>query len=251
MNRFTTTTKNLNKVISNTLFPTIKKTLANSNFVAQEQDIEDIVSQVLEKIWLNQVRYNKEISHNNWFREIAKNTTLDYIKANNKQYKDGISFDEIPTEAKNTMINSTGLFFYIEPDSTISAISDEYFDSFSEYAVTSDFSDEYINPLTFNKLLYQVVHNLMSIKELMMGRFRSATNIDGIIVYDSLVLDDYFDLLKMDRSSNYFVHENETVSIVVNRIFENILTLQEAIIDNMQTIFMSTQTYVNGNTRII
>jgi hypothetical protein len=55
----------------------------------------------------------------------------------------------------------------------------------------------------------------------------------------------------MDRSSNYFVHENETVSIVVNRIFENILTLQEAIIDNMQTIFMSTQTYVNGNTRII
>ena len=29
------------------------------------------------------------------------------------------------------------------------------------------------------------------------------------------------------------------------------LTLQEAIIDNMQTIFMSTQTYVNGNTRII
>ena len=85
MNRFTTTTKNLNKVISNTLFPTIKKTLANSNFVAQEQDIEDIVSQVLEKIWLNQVRYNKEISHNNWFREIAKNTTLDYIKANKKK----------------------------------------------------------------------------------------------------------------------------------------------------------------------
>lgn len=186
------------------------------------------------------------------FGNLYDNTKIvDYIKANNKQYKDGISFDNIPTEAKNTMINSTGLFFYIEPDSTISAISDEYFDSFSEYAVTSDFSDEYINPLTFNKLLYQVVHNLISIKELMMGRFRSATNIDGIIVYDSLVLDDYFDLLKMDRSSNYFVHENETISIVVNRIFENILTLQEAIIDNMQTIFMSTQTYVNGNTRII
>lgn len=85
MNRFTTTTKNLNKVISNTLFPTIKKTFAISNFTAQEQDIEDIVSQVLEKIWLNQVRYNKEISHDNWFKAIAKNTTLDYIEANKKR----------------------------------------------------------------------------------------------------------------------------------------------------------------------
>lgn len=174
-----------------------------------------------------------------------------FIKDNSERYHGDLTFDNIPSGDKIEMTKSVALFTYIEPDSYINGISDVSFKSYPKYNITSDIGNEYINPLTFNKLIYQVIYNLMQIKEQIFGKFKGAANADGVVVYDAIITDKYFDTLKLIESSNYFIHNNEVVSIAVNRIFEDILTLQENIIKMMQTTFMSSQSFVNSTTKII
>lgn len=178
--------------------------------------------------------------------EIAK-----FIRDNSSKFKDGLSFDTIPSGDKIKMTKSVALFTYIEPDSYINAISDTMFKSYPQYKITENIGNEYVNPLTFNKLLYQVIYNLMQIKEQIFGKFKGAANSDGVVVYDAIIMDSYIDELKLAHSSNYFVHNNEILSITINRIFEDILSLQENIIKMMQTSFMSSQSFVNSTTKII
>lgn len=174
-----------------------------------------------------------------------------FIENNNKKYRGDLTFDNMPSGDKIEMTKSVALFTYIEPDSYINAISDTMFKSYPKYNVTDNIGDEYINPLTFNKLIYQIVYNLIQIKEQIFGKFKGAANADGVVVYDAIIMDNYIDELKLIESSNYFVHNNEVVSITINRIFEDILTLQENIIKMMQTTFMSSQSFVNSTTKLI
>ena len=174
-----------------------------------------------------------------------------FIKANSTKYRGDLSFDNIPSGDKIKMTKSVALFTYIEPDSYINAISDVAFKSYPKYEITDNIGNEYINPLTFNKLIYQVIYNLMEIKEQIFGKFKGAANADGVVVYESIIMDSYIDELKLLNSPNYFVHNNEVLSITINRIFEDLLTLQENIIKIMQTVFMSSQSFVNSATKII
>jgi hypothetical protein len=86
---------------------------------------------------------------------------------------------------------------------------------------------------------------------MLLGTFKAATNLDNVIVYDNMMLNDYFNNLQLRNNSDYFIHNNEVVSIVANRVFENIFDLQQKIIDNMQTIFMASQSFVNNSSRMI
>lgn len=174
-----------------------------------------------------------------------------FIEDNNKKYRGDLTFDNMPSGDKIEKTKSVALFTYIEPDSYINAISDTMFKSYPKYNVTDNIGDEYINPLTFNKLIYQIVYNLIQIKEQIFGKFKGAANADGVVVYDAIIMDNYIDELKLIESSNYFVHNNEVVSITINRIFEDILTLQENIVKMMQTTFMSSQSFVNSTTKLI
>ena len=172
-------------------------------------------------------------------------------KNNSEKYQGNLSFDNIPSGDKIDMTKSVALFTYIESDSYINTISDVTFKSYPTYNITSDIGNEYINPLTFNKLIYQVIYNLMQIKEQIFGKFKGAANADGVVVYDAIINDKYIDTLKLTESSNYYIHNNEVVSITINRIFEDVLTLQENIIKMMQTTFMSSQSFVNSTTKMI
>lgn len=113
---------------------------------------------------------------------------------------------------------------YREPASYVSSVADPYMKIFED-KIVAQLDNDYINALTFNKLLYSVIHNLLKIKNLLVGKFRAATNLDNVLVYDNLLLDDFFNNLQLKNHADYFTHDNEVVSIVINRVFENIYDL--------------------------
>lgn len=176
----------------------------------------------------------------------------DYIRNNKANYANSsMTFEDIPTDKLKEFTKSIGLMLYNEKDSYISSLTNTDLTSYEKYSISENINDEYINPLTFNKLIYKVAFNLIQLKRNIIGNFRAATNLDNVIVYDNLLLDDYFDKLRMRNSDNYFIHDNEPISININRVFENILGVQEQIIKHMQTKFMSTQSFVNSTSRRI
>lgn len=176
----------------------------------------------------------------------------DYIRNNKANYANSsMTFEDIPTDKLKEFTKSIGLMLYNEKDSYISSLTNTDLTSYEKYSISENINDEYINPLTFNKLIYKVAFNLIQLKRNIIGNFRAATNLDNVIVYDNLLLDDYFDKLRMRNSDNYFIHDNEPISININRVFENILDVQEQIIKHMQTKFMSTQSFVNSTSRRI
>jgi hypothetical protein len=173
-----------------------------------------------------------------------------YIKANNHKFKGNMTFNDIPTPELVPMIKSFNMAFYIEPDSYISSLNDNAIGIYHDI-ISVKTNEDYINALTFNKLIYSLVYNLIAIKNQLMGTFKAATNIEGIIVYDNIIFTNFFKELGLGNEASYFIHENEPVSIMANRVFENIYNIQEKILGQMQTRFMAAQSYVNNTSRII
>ena len=58
------------------------------------------------------------------------------------------------------------------------------------------------------------------------GRFWGSYNIDGLMVYDQLEYDDYFQQMRIENNDDFFVHQNEPMSILMNRIFEKVIDVQ-------------------------
>ena len=112
-------------------------------------------------------------------------------------------------------------------------------------------STEYVNNLTFNKMVYKVVYNLINLKNHIIGKFWGAYNLDNIMVYDQLEYDDFFQQLRIDRDDDLFVHDNEPMSIMINRIFEKIYDIQETILSHMEAKYRSQGAFTNNSFRII
>lgn len=178
------------------------------------------------------------------------NKIIQYIKKNNYKFDNLMRFADIPAADLSPMIKSFNMLFYIEPDSYISSLNNNLINVYDINVNDITFED-YINKLTFNKMIYAVVYNLLTIKNQLIGSYKAASNLDGVIVYDNMLLDDYFSKLQFGNEADYFVHDNEVVSIVVNRIFEKIHNVQQLILDKMQTKFIAAQSYVNNTSRII
>lgn len=150
------------------------------------------------------------------------------------------TFDNIPTADLKEMIKCAGFFLYIEPATYIKSISDSLVPSFQEDDLRFISKDEYVTPLTFNAHIYKVVYNLTVLKNILIGRFQGAYNVDNIMEFDELIQDDFFKNLKNQNDYNFYVYGNEPLSIMVNRIFEDIWDLQNKILDHMKAKFVST-----------
>lgn len=168
-----------------------------------------------------------------------------YCKRNN------VKFGEIPDHELAPMVKCSGLFLYVEPTSYISSLSDYSVPCYISEDIKQIKYEEYINPQTFNSHIYKLIYNLINIKNALIGTFQGAYNIDNVMVFDMLILDDYFQQLKIENNDDLFVHENELTSIIINRIFEKIYDIQAHILDHMKTKFISTQSFNNNTFRII
>lgn len=174
-----------------------------------------------------------------------------YINENKLKFDNKMTFYDIESGLLAQMIKSSSMLLYAEPDSFISSLSSNNMPIYNIEKIEGLMNEDYINPITFNKVFYSLIHNLLNIKNSLIGKFRAATNLDGVIVYDNIILDDYFNNLELENTANYFIHENEHLSIIVNRILEEIIDIQEKIITKMQTEFIAAQSYVNNTSRYI
>lgn len=168
-----------------------------------------------------------------------------YLKRNN------LKFTDIPKTEMAKMVKCSGIFVYNEPSSYISTLTDPQIPCYITEEINQINDSEYINPLTFNKTVYKVIYNLVNIKNILMGKFQAGTNLDNIVVYDSIILDDYFQLMRIENNDDFFIHDNEPTSIVINRIFEKIYDLQSKFISHMNAKFISSPSFTNNNFRII
>ena len=168
-----------------------------------------------------------------------------FCKRNNCKYYD------IPQEEKSSMIKCSGFFIYNETTSYISSLTKLDFPAYTKDDIEDISSNEYVNNHTFNKMVYKVVYNLINLKNHIIGRFWGAYNIDNIMVYDQLEYDDFFQQLRIEGNDDLFVHDNEPMSIMVNRVFEKIYDLQETILSHMEAKYRSQGAFTNNSFRII
>ena len=168
-----------------------------------------------------------------------------YLKRNN------LKFNDIPNTELAKMVKCSGIFIYNEPSTYISTLTNLEIPCYITEEINEINDSEYINPLTFNKSVYKVVNNLVNIKNILMGKFQAGTNLDNIVVYDSIILDDYFQAMRIENNDNLFMHDNEPTSIIINRVFEKIYDLQEKFISHMNAKFISSPSFTNNSFRII
>ena len=103
---------------------------------------------------------------------------------------------------------------------------------------------EYINALTFNKVVYKVAQNLIQFKNVLVGRFTGYYDIDNLMKYDGLLKSvetmQYFATVQAASDDNFFLHANEPNTILVNRTLECIWNVQNGILQRMDTILHTT-----------
>lgn len=161
------------------------------------------------------------------------------------------TFYQIPQYEKASMIKCSGFFIYNETTSWLSSLTRLDFPAYNSDEIEDISSTEYVNNITFNKMVYKVVYNLINLKNHIIGKFWGAYNLDNIMVYDQLEYDDFFQQLRIDKDDDLFVHDNEPMSIMINRIFEKIYDLQETILSHMEAKYRSQGAFTNNSFRII
>ena len=165
--------------------------------------------------------------------------------------RNNCTFKQIPQYEKSDMIKCSGFFIYNETTSWLSSLTRLDFPAYTSDDIEDISPNEYVNALTFNKMVYKIVYNLINLKNHIIGKFWGAYNLDNIMVYDQLEYDDFFQQLRIENNDDLFVHDNEPMSIMINRIFEKIYDIQETIIDHMESKYRSQGAFANNSFRII
>lgn len=149
----------------------------------------------------------------------------------------GISF--LPTQEgydSAVFITNGRVYFFNEPNTFKQVIKTDKLESFGSVNMTLN-SEECIQASTINKELYKVVRDILTLKNNLVGRFTGSYDLR----HNILTLNDYnynvdFNSFNFIQPQNYYVHENEkSIVTVLNRVFNNIIDLQEQLI-NLTTI---------------
>ena len=163
----------------------------------------------------------------------------------------GCTFYEIPSNELADMLKCSGIFLYIEPCTFIESVSNPNVPCYIKEDLQFIVPDEYVNPITFNAHIYKVMYNLINLKNILIGTFQGAYNTDNIMVFDQLIFDNFFQQLKIEHNNDFFIYNNEPISIVVNRVFENVWDLQYQILEHIKAKYISTPSFQNNTYRII
>lgn len=178
-------------------------------------------------------------------------TMYNQVKVDTFCKRNNCTFYDIPQSELATMITCSGIFLYNETTSWLSSLTKLDFPAYISEDIEDIDSSQYVNTTTFNKLVYKVIYNLMNLKNHIIGKFWGAYNIDGLMCYDQLEYDDFFQQLRVDKNDDFFVHDNEPMSIMINRIFERIFDIQQKILRRMQAKYRSQGAFTNNSFRII
>ena len=71
------------------------------------------------------------------------------------------------------------------------------------------------------------------------------------MVFDQLEHDNFFQQLRLEKENDLYAHDNEALSIMINRVFEKIYDVQETILSHMEAKYRSQGAFTNNSFRII
>ena len=137
----------------------------------------------------------------------------------------------------------TNVKLYVEPTKYISLLANWDFMIYDIDDMQNISHEEYINPQTFNKVIYKLANNLIKLKNTIMGRFLGTYIADGLMTYNGIEYDDFFQTFSVEKPDDLFVHSNEQVSIMMNRIFEKIYDVQERLLERMEAKYSVSSLY--------
>lgn len=160
--------------------------------------------------------------------DITFSITFNYnVSALRKEIKNReTTFDNLPSYVKASCIKRPSIVLYNEKHGFISNISTTDFLCYDNEDVEEINDDEYIDAITFNKCIYKVAFNLIQMKNVLKGMFGAYYDKYNLVKFDEIVTSDiYFDKIQRMRDENFFVHENEPNTILINRVFECIWNL--------------------------
>lgn len=144
----------------------------------------------------------------------------------------GITCEQSDSNVDTIFILKYGRFYkFNEPNEHLNIL--DFFNS-PNYSLEdiSLSTKEYIQPIVYNKEIYKLAFNLLSIKNNIIGKYYGEFNIDGIyrlLGYDySLDLSDF----NITNINNFILHQNESINYyTVNRTLSQICKLQQILLD--------------------
>lgn len=167
------------------------------------------------------------------------------------EYKSSETDTSVPDTTGNTFIYEitdsykrtyNTILFYREPNEYKSLLIRPDIKLYTLDEISAAVADEYVSQVSLNKLLFKILFNLNEIKQYICGTFTAGYSVENIMTYDSISLD--YSISTADIPvENFIFGENERVSIVLNRCFENIYKAQVNILDKIQTKFISSTNY--------
>lgn len=150
-------------------------------------------------------------------------------------------FDNLPSWVKAENITQPNIMLYNERHGFISNITTTDFLCYENEDIEEINDDEYIDALTFNKCIYKVAFNLIQLKNVLKGRFGAYYDKYNLVKFDEIITSDiYFEKIQRMRDENFFLHENEPNTILINRVFECIWNLQQDILMRMEMVYRTT-----------
>lgn len=147
---------------------------------------------------------------------------------------------EIKETLRNRVYNT--ILFYKEPNTYKSLLMHTDLSLYSLNETLGIIDEEYVSQVSLNKLLYKILFNLNEIRQYLYGTFTAGYSAENIMTYNSIDID-YSIATDTISAENFMFGENERISIVLNRCFENIYKIQAKVIDKIQTKFVSSSNY--------
>ena len=171
-----------------------------------------------------------------------------YKNIDNKPVKQDETF--IISEITEKIKFFNGIMIYNEPNTLKSLLQKTDLSSFTKEELSILDNKDYVNQITLNNILYKLYFNLTEIKKYLIGTFLAGYSNEHIMVYNGIEVDSSIANTGNDQE-NFFIGENEQISIVLNRCFINLYKVQVNILKKIQTKFSSDILYNQNSYNII
>ena len=149
----------------------------------------------------------------------------------NDIYK-GISFLPTVNGYDSVVFITDGrVYFYNETNTFKQVIKTDKLEAFGGANMTLN-SEEYIQASTINKELYKVVHDILTLKNNLLGRFTGYFDPSNIFTLTDYNYNIDLNSFELGAEQDYYIHENEkSILGVLNRVLSSVLDLQGKLIN--------------------
>jgi hypothetical protein len=161
---------------------------------------------------------------------ITWNSTTNRSSANGNFI--GITLEESDSNYDTVFMFKYGRFYrYGEPNNYINVL--DYYNA-ENYSISniSLSTEEFLQPVVYNKEIYKLIYNLLNLKNNIIGKYRGSYDDSG--VYRLLGYDYTIDLsnFNIDNINNFIIHQNEGINYyTINRTLSRICQLQQVLLD--------------------